>query len=467
MSDSDWEARLPEPREFVLDNGLRVIALERRASALAELRFVLAQGFAAEARERSGLAGLAMAMFGEGAVRVGGARLDAAQESLGAAFGGRALADGAMVEASALAANLPDVLSLCARLLANPEFDAGGFEQVREKRLALIAREQRNPLQLATRLLPAALYGDGHPYARPLSGSGSAQSVAVLTADDLRAYYAAGLSPERVTLVMAGPLTIDEARLLLESTLGRWRSPAATPSMDAANRASDAAETEPAALLDSRRTAANPATIALVDRPEMKLAALVMGLPTVPRNSTAVEALMTADAILAGTFASRLNLKLREARGWTYGVRSSLIDARIRGAWLISTFVRCDCAAAAMREIAAELRGMAGARPCSPDEVRRAVNYLVARAPATYETCGQIADIFARDVICGLPSDYRRKLSGRLRALDDGAITEVCRQILARSAPRWMVAADAADAERQLHAAGITEITMLAPDALP
>ncbi len=411
-----------------------------------------------------------MAMFGEGALRVGGSRLADIQESLGAAFGGRVLADGAMVEVSALAANVAGVLGLCVELLADPQFDGAGIEQLRERRLALIAHERRNPSELALRILPAALYGAGHPYARPLSGSGSERSVAALTADDLFGYYEANLAPERVTLAMAGPLTVAEARPLLERTLGRWRStatPSITPSIGVVNCAPGAAETKAAAPSAARRTAADPAAIVLVDRPEMEQAALVAGLPTLPRDSAPAEALMVADAIMAGTFASRLNLKLREARGWTYGVRSALIDGRICGAWLISTFVRGDCAAAAMREIAAELGDVAGARPCSPAEVRRAADYLTARTPAAYETCAQIADTLARDVIFGLPPDYRRGLNRRLCALEAGAITEVCRDILVRSAPRWAVVADAAEAERQLREAGMGEIRTLASGSLP
>ncbi|HZO83430.1 MAG TPA: pitrilysin family protein [Candidatus Binataceae bacterium] len=454
VPDSPW-SWLAAPKDFVLDNGLHVIAAERSASLLVELRFILARGFAGETRERVGLAGLATAMFAEGALRVGGARLDAMQESLGASFGGRVFADGALIEVSALAANVTEVLSLCAALLANPEFDDDDLERVREKRLALIAYERQSPLGLATRLLPPALYGEGHPYARPMSGSGNAQSVGALTANEVREYYAANLRPERVTMVMAGPLRPLDAAPLLERTLGRWR--VAMPAAD---------DRPPTKAADSKFSRV-PESVVLVDRPRMEQAAIVMGLPTVARACTAAEALMVADAVVAGTFASRLNLKLREERGWTYGVRSALIDARECGTWLISSFVRRDRAAAAMAEIAAEVGDIAGPRPCSEEELRHAVDYLVARTPGTYESCAQIADLLARDTVCGLPMDYRRQLNRRLRGLGPDAITEACRQIRAQAVPRWVIVADAADAARQLREAGITTNAALAADALP
>jgi zinc protease len=458
--DSDGDSWLPQPAQCVLDNGLRVFLAERRESPIVEMRFVLDQGFAAEARKRSGLAGLAMAMFSEGALRVGSARLDTLQESLGAAFAGRVLADGAIVGVSALALSAPDVLAICARLLANPDFDADGFDRIRVNRLALIARERRNSLQLALRVLPAALYGDGHPYARPFSGSGSAPSVAALAADDLCEYYETNLAPERVTLVMAGPLALAEAKPLLERTLGRWNASASALPAHTADLTHESPKpgSKVAASSSPVAATADQPTVTIVDQPNMEQAAMVMGVPTVARNSSVAEALMVADAIIAGTFASRLNLKLREERGWTYGVRSSLIDARLQGLWLISAFVRQDRAVAAMAEIADEVDNLAGGRPCSPGELRRAVDYLVARTPSSYETCAQIADMLAGDFIYRLPSGYRRGLSARLRCLDCDGVTEACKQIRAASAPHWVIVADAGDLADRLRKAGFTEI---------
>lgn len=447
---SDSTSWLPEPAEFVLDNGLRLI-FARRDSPIVEMRFVVGQGFAAEPRQRSGLAGLAMAMFTQSALRVGGARLDSLAEPLGAAFGGRVMADGAIIEVSALRDAVPDVLMLCAQLLANPEFDADGFERARANRMALIARERRSPLDLALRILPAALYGDGHPYARPLSGSGIEPSVAAVTADDLREYYAANLAPERVTLVIAGPPRASEAKRLVESALGRWRSPAAASPEQTGG--------EGRGLLSKVVADSGPA-VTIVDRPEMQQMALAMGLPTAAR-STHTEALMVADAIIAGTFSSRLNLRLREERGWTYGVRSSLIDARLGGVWLINSFVDRDWAVAAMAEIAREVDNLAGAQPCLPSELRHAVDHLVARAPSSFETCAQLADALACDAILRLPSGHRRSLSARLRALDCGSVTEVCQRIRTASAPHWVIVGDARDTVERLRGAGFVKIDML------
>ncbi len=170
-----------------------------------------------------------------------------------------------------------------------------------------------------------------------------------------------------------------------------------------------------------------------------------------------------ANAILAGTFTSRLNTSLRERKGWTYGVHSSLLDARLKGLWLIDCSVRPDRTAEAMTEIGRELYDLAGSRPCSPQEIRHAVDCLVARAPSMYETSAQMADALAYAAIYRLPAGYHRELGARLQSLDPGRVTEACRQILGATAARWMVVGDAANLAGQLSAGGVGEIEIVDP----
>jgi zinc protease len=434
------------PSRFALDNGLKVLVAQRAGSPVVEMRFVFDGGFAADPRERSGLAGLAMAMITEGALRVGAARLGVTQESLGAVLHGRVTADAAVIGMSALTANLADPLAAYAHVLSNPEFSAEDLERVRANRLALIIRERLSPLDLALRVLPPMLYGQDHPYARPFSGSGTERGVAAITTDELREYYAEHLVPARGTLVVAGQCDAAKLKALLEDAFARWRT---APNLTRLNLAR-LLHASPAVAATTR-----PAVI-VVDRPGALQAALVAGLPTPKRSSPGAEALMAANAILGGMFTSRLNMSLRESKGWTYGVRSSLFDARFAGLWLINSAVRRDRAARAMTEIASEIENLAGLdtlagrRPCSREELGRAVDYLVARMPSMYETCAQIADAVADGVIQRLPVGYHREVEGRLRRLNPSDVTETCRQILAAGDLRWLIVGDAGELAGQL-----------------
>jgi zinc protease len=414
---------------------MEVLVAQRAGSPVVEMRFVFDGGFAADPRERSGLAGLAMAMVSEGALRVGAARLGVTQESLGAVLHDRVTADAAVIGMSALTANLADALAVYAQVLSNPGFSAEDLERVRANRIALIARERLSPLELALRVLPPMIFGPDHPYARPFSGSGIEQSIAAITTDELSEYYAEHLVPERGTLVVAGSCDAAQLKALLEDIFARWRT---APNLARRPRVSStkAATTRPAVMV--------------VDRPGAPQAALVAGLPTPERSSPGAEALMVANAILGGMFTSRLNMSMRETKGWTYGVRSSLFDARVAGLWLINSAVRRDRAADSMTEIASEHYHLAGRRPCSRQELDRAVDYLVARMPSMYETCAQIADALAHAVIQQLPVGYHREVEARLRRLNPGEVTETCRQILATGGPRWLIVGDARELSSQL-----------------
>jgi zinc protease len=437
-----------DPHDFVLQNGLRVLFVQRDRSPIAELRLVVdGGGFAADPEGRSGLGALATAMFSEGVLRIDGVQLGSALEVLGAQLNGHVTPDTAVIGLSALNLNFGDTLRIWSDVLTHPEFSAEDFELLRASQLALVASERLNPFDLALRVLPPFVYGFGHLYSCPFSGSGTQKGVAAITLDDLHRYYAAHLAPCSTILVVAGSYQASDLRTKLEATFGKWQA-----------RALAAPRTPVTDTFEK-----DVPSVALVNRPGSPQAVLAAGLRTVARNSAAAEAVLVADAILAGIFTSRLNLNLREQKGWTYGVRSSLFDARAQGFWLIRTAVRRDCAAQAMLEVSRELENLAGLRPSTADEFSHAVNYLVARIPSTHETCAQIADALAHLVIHQLPLSYLRDQANFFNHLTPRDVTETCRQILAAGGPKWMVVGEAEGLHDQLRNAGFPGIEIIEP----
>jgi zinc protease len=432
------------PFDITLENGLRVLFVQRHKSPIVELRLVVEGGFAADPGRRSGLAALATAMFSEGLLHVDGAQLDSAMDARVALLHSQVRPDAAVIGISALDANLSDALRIFVEALTHPEFKTEDFELLQANRLALIARERLDPFELALRVLPRLVYGRGHIYARPFSGSGTEKGVAAITCDDLRSYYETHLAPQSATLVVVAAWEPADLRTRLDATFGQWRAATAT-----------AVPPLMAKIVES------VPSVVTVDRPGASQAVLAAGLPTFARNSANAVALIVANTILAGAFTSRLNLRLREHKGWTYGVRSSLMDARMQGFWIIRTALETDCVAAAMAEIAGEIDNLAGLRPATPGEFSRAVDYLVARMPSSYETCAQIADALAYVIIHGLAASDTQNLATRLRRLTSADVTETCRQILAAGGLRWMVVGKAAELNDQLRDAGFSRIEII------
>jgi zinc protease len=446
---TDWNC-LPcwqGPFEFALENGLRVIFAQREESPIVEVRLVIEGGFAEDPSRGSGLAALATAMFSEGLLRVGDTPLGTALEPLGALTYGQVMADAVVVGISALNQNLDEALRIFADTIKYPDFKTGDFELLQANRLALIAGERLNPFEVALRVLPSLVYGVGHVYARPFTGSGNETDVAAITCDKLHSYYATHLAPQHTTLVVAG--SGGDLRTRLEEAFSGWRSASAAPAF-------------PTAVA---KIIGPASSITIINRPGTSQTMLAAGLRTVARSSSHAEALMVADTILGGIFTSRLNLSLRERKGLTYGVRSSLLDTRRQGLWLIRTAVRIGCAAQAMAEVAGEIENLAGRRPSTLDEFSRAVDYLVARIPSSYETCSQMADALAQCIIYLLPVSYPQQLASRMRRLGPAKVTEICRRILNTGGPRWMVVGEAAELVAQLHDAGFRNTEVIEPDS--
>jgi zinc protease len=230
----------------------------------------------------------------------------------------------------------------------------------------------------------------------------------------------------------------------LERTFGKWRA-------------------QPAALFPTPapQTFEAEPSIVIVNRPATLQTVLAAGLGTVPRNSIHTNALIVANTVLAGIFTSRLNLSLRERKGWTYAVRSSLLDARLQGLWLILTAVRKDRAVEAMAEITGEVENLATPGQLSQEEFSRAVSCLGARTPSRFETCGQIADLLANVIIDRLPASYPEAAAKCLCGLTPNNVTESWRHVLAASRLKWMVVGEAAELNHRLRDGGFSSIEII------
>jgi zinc protease len=439
--------------DFTLKNGLRVLFVQRNRSTVVEFRLIVdGGGFAADPARRSGLAAAATSLFSEGLLHVNGAQLSSAFDELGALPKCRVTPDAAVIGVSALNANFRDALRIWVKAVAHPEFNPDNFELLQTNQLALVARERLNPFDLALRVLPPVIYDRGHIYARPFSGSGTANGIAEITPDDLQTYYATHLAPQSATLVVVASCETADLRYWLEQTFGEWRPQPEIPLPTQV----------PLPMQTTETLEAGPSTV-IVNRPGTSQTVLAAGLRTVARNSIHADPLIVADTILAGIFTSRLNSSLRERKGWTYGVRSSVLDARLQGIWLILTAVREDRAIQAMAEIASAIENLAAPNQLSQEEFSRAISYLVARTPLQSETCGQMADLFANVRINRLPTSYPETAPTHFSGLTPVKVTETWRHVLAASTLKWLAVGEAAELHNRLRMAGFSNIEIIEP----
>jgi zinc protease len=405
---------------------LPIVAVSRAGSPLFEFRLISDGGCAQDPPGKSGLAGVAVAALLDLEAPFGSA--SASFKRLGAQIEGRVRLDASVVGMSALTSNLSGALDLFATTVATRRVREDTVERAKTSRIALIHREKARPLDLALRTLPVLVFGKSHPYSRPATGSGSAEEIATISTADVEVFYSRLRSLKLLHLIALGPLAKRQLKDMAERISSR--SP------------STARATSPRPIPSAERS--RDPKVVLHDAPGRSQSAVFCALATIPRNSPDFEALMVADALLGGSFASRLNLNLREAKGWCYGARTILLNGRDAGLWIAYAFVEHDRTAAAMSEIRRELRGLIEDRPVTPHELDLTTRYLIRRMPSESETNAQIADSIEEEIIYGLSRSDAKDRPARLRALCTKEITATCRAIIDEHPASWLVVGDAA-----------------------
>ncbi|HYE57901.1 MAG TPA: pitrilysin family protein, partial [Rhodothermales bacterium] len=364
-------ARFPALQRVTLGNGLKVVLAERRGIPLVSMSLVVEGGGTSDPAGKAGRASLAADMLDEGTATRTALQLTDELARLGASLSTSAGADEAFVSLSALKANLEPSLRLMADVVLNPAFKPEDLERLRRTTLASIQQQKASPQGVAFRLMPALLYGEGHPYAIPTSGTET--TVGALTQDDLVAYHRAHFKPNNATLVVAGDVTMAELRPLLESAFGSWTR----------GEAPRRVETRPPA----RRTSN---AIYLVDRPGAQQSVILAGQFVPPVTDPNDIALQVLSDLFGGSFSSRLNMNLREDKRWSYGAGAVMMGNRGERPYFASAPVQTDKTAESFAEVLKEFREIRATRPPSAEEVTQAHNNLTLSQAGIFETVGSV-----------------------------------------------------------------------------
>jgi predicted Zn-dependent peptidase len=335
---------------------------------------------------------------------------------------------------SALKERFEESIALLADVLRNPAFPPDEIARVRKEWIAAIAREKSSPDALASRLLPPLIYGEGHPYAIPFTGSGTEASIAALTRDDLVAFHRDWIRPDNATLIVVGDTTAQEVLPLLDKHFGDWRAPAGA---------------RPSKAVPAAAAVAAP-RVFLVDKPGAVQSNILVGLAAPPSSAPNRLQMNTMNAVIGGTFTSRINMNLREDKHWSYGARSSLSDARGQRPWLLAAPVQTDKTVASIHEIQRELADFVGGRAATPEEIAVVRNREVRALSGRYETNAAVAGAIAETITFGWPDDYVRQLKERIEAQSDDSVRAAAREALDPARLTWVVVGDLAKIEQPI-----------------
>jgi zinc protease len=429
-----------------LSSGLEVILAHRNAVPVVNLRLLINAGFAADQFGLPGTASLAMSMLDEGTKRRTALDISDELALLGATLSSGSNLDVSTVAMSALKENLGDSLDLFADVILNPTFPEDDFERLRDLRLAAIKQEKVQPFGMALRVLPKLLYGEGHAYGLPFSGSGTEESVRSLETDALKQFHADWFKPNNATLVVVGDVTMDEIKPLLERQFRNWQ-PGNAPTKNIAD------------------VAHKPESkIYLVDRPDSEQSIIIAGHVAPPKNNADEIAIEAMNEVLGGSFTARINMNLREDKHWAYGARSMIVDAQGQRPMMVYAPVQTDKTSESMAEIYSELTQIRGERPPTAEELARAKDKNTLTLAGRWETANAVANSLTEMVRFQLPENYWNVYPDMVRSLSDEQVSGAANTVIRPDNMVWVVVGDRDEVEDKIRQLGYGDVVLMDAD---
>jgi zinc protease len=443
------DLKLPKLQRATLSNGLKVILAERHEVPLVQAWMTLDAGYAADQFATPGTASMTTALLDGGTKTRTALQISDQLEILGAELRANSNLDLSTVSLSALKAKLDPSLDLFADVILNPSFPEVDFKRQQKQQLAAIQREENTPVQMALRVLPGLLYGQGHAYGNPLTGSGTPESIGKMTREDLIKFHDVWFRPNNATVIVVGDTTLAEMKPKLEKLFAAWKA-GDVPKKNIGEVGAPA-----------------KSVVYLIDKPGALQSVIVAGAVVAPPSTPDEIAINAMNDALGGTFGSRLNMNLREDKHWSYGAQSRLYRARGQRPFLAIAPVQTDKTKDSLAEMNKEFRGITGDRPVSAEELVRIQLNETLSLPGSRETSDEVGQSVLDLVQFGWPDDYYGTMAGKIRALNTGSLNDSAKELIHPDKIVWVVVGDRAKIEAGVREVGLGEVRLVSPDGKP
>ena len=427
-----------------LENGMEIFVVERRDLPKVAVTLATRAGSVNDPAGKEGLADLTVTVMKRGTVSRKALDIEDGLGDLGTSFGGSADRESASVGFEVLKRNLSLAMTIFSDIVRNPSFPTGELDREKKQRLDALAQESQEPNAIASRVGPMLAFGPDHPYGRPLRGLPS--TVQSMTANDLAQFHRACWKAGSSALVLVGDVSLVEAVELAKQSFGNW--PAAV----------SAAVTIPAAR------PVGPDKVYLIDRQNAAQTVIAQILPAPPRKSDDYYALTLADAIWGGGFGTRLNLNLREDKGYSYGVFSTPTLYSGAGVWIASGGVQTDKTKESIAEFLKELKYFAGEKPVSDKELDSAKANRIRGYTQKFESLGRIAGQVAGLWAAGLPMTELRREPDELNRTTLDAVNAVAQKYAVPGRATLLLVGDLSKIEARVRELNLGEIVILDPE---
>lgn len=434
---TEAEVKFPAVDKFKLSNGMNVMLVQRSSVPVVTMQLMLDAGYAADQLGKPGLSSLAMNMLTEGTKTRSSLQISNELADLGASLYSYAQLDVNTVYMNALKSNLDKSLDVFSDVILNPIFPQKDFDRLKQEQLINIAQEQTQPFAMGLRILPKLIYGEGHAYSTPLTGSGTEASVKSMTRDDAMKYHQTWFAPNNATLLVVGDVTTAELKSKLEKQFGSWKQ----KEVPKKNLAEVALPEKP--------------KVYIIDKPGAEQSIIFSGEVAPSGGSADWVNMSMMNRILGGEFTSRINMNLREDKHWSYGSQSVLVGTKGQSMFVGFAPVQTDKTKESVSELKKELEQFIKDKPATAEEFSKVQQNAVLQLPGGWETNGSVLRALEEQVKYNRPDDYWSTYAARIRNMNLQQINTAAQAVVKPSQMVWVIVGDRSKIEK-----GISELKL-------
>ena len=401
----------PVPKRSKLKNGMSLLLIENHALPIVSIAMVVpGAGAAVDPTAKAGLASFTADLLDEGAGDLSAIQIAEEQDRLGASIRAYADVDTAGVSISTLTKTLDQTIDLATKIITQPKFEQKEFDRVKGDRMTSLELRRDRPREVAAIMLNAALYGADSAYGHPASGM--RETFKDIAVADAQTFYKEHWNPAVATLIVAGDFDAKALKTKLDATLGAWK---------------------PAGVKKPVKIVAKPAPLGkrlmLVDRKDAAQSDVRIGLVGIDRKDKRYYQVEVLANALGGSFTSRLNNRLREQLGITYGVRAGEDYRAQPGPFLISTAIVTAATGQGLSETMKILDDVA-AKDIPAEELEKAKQNLIRALPAQFDTNAATVSSFADLVTYGLPDNWYASYAAGIKKVTAKDVTKVAKTLI-------------------------------------
>ncbi len=433
----------PTVQSATLANGMQILLVEDHRLPLVDMSLMIERGWTSDPAGKFGLASLTADMLDEGFKKLNALQISDTIRMLGANAGSGSSYDETHVNLNVLKRNFAPAVGLVADMVLAPTFPQNELDRLKNERLSAIEAMKSEPRQLGSVIFREKLYGTNSAYGQPASGNGTEASLAAITRDDVLKFYQANYFPNVTTVAITGDITMAEAKALFEKSFAAWKqgTPAEVPAPTPITHTSP--------------------TVYIVDRPGAQQSVIFAGYPSIPPTDPDYLPFIVFNSRLGGDFTSRINMNLREDKGFTYGSYSALGSNKLSAPFSVVAPVQSQSTKEALVEILKEMKDVISTRPLTDEELTDAKTSMVKSYPQGFQNFGGITMQLRSLALYDRPLDYWKTRVGQVQAIDQAKVKEIAGKYVRPNDLTIVIVGDKAKIEEGIRSLGIGEVSSL------